>query len=836
MIKIPRAAVFAAASFVVVGMGLSACSESGPASANPAPTTMSPEQAAADLLKTLTLEQKVGQMIQGEISEVTPDDLRRYGLGSVLNGGGSFPSADKHATIADWLKVADDYYVASIDTSAGNAGIPVIWGTDAVHGHNNVLGATIFPHNIALGAARDPALVAAISGATAREVKATGIDWIFAPTVAVARDYRWGRTYESYSSDETLVASYSGGMVKAMQAEGIVATAKHFVGDGGTHTGEDRGDTRLPVDTLLNEHGAGYGPAIDAGVMTVMASFNRWNGEKVHGNKFLLTDVLRGQLGFEGFVVSDWNGIGEVAGCTDDSCPQAINAGIDMVMVPEDWRAALQNLVAQVRSGVVSEARIDEAVLRILTIKFASGLMNRGLPSKVALGYEDQIGSVDHRALARDAVRRSLVLLKNDEQLLPLHPAGNFLIVGGGADNIGMQSGGWTISWQGTGNNNSDFPGGTSIYAGLRAQIEAAGGSVFTAGSVPEGTTIDAVIAVYGESPYAEMQGDISTLAWQQPGFEDLATLREYRDQGLPVVSVLLSGRPLWVNREMNASTAFVAAWLPGSEGAGVADVLLRTADGAVQHEFKGRLPMAWPANDINPQDRQLPVATTVFPVGYGLDSQSDVTMLALHEETLGEPINEDRPVFAGGPRGPWQLYLGNELDWAVASGPRGGVTRDEQLAISVIDYRVQEDARRLSWSGDGSRPGQVYFRSDDSIDLTEMADKGGVIVMEVRLGQAPGSAVTLRMDCTWPCSGAIDVTDQIKQLELDTWHRLAVPLACFEAAGTNLGSVDVPFLVSTAGLFSVDLAEVTIAEAAGNAQVMRCPAENLAGIVPGGL
>ncbi len=273
------------------------------------------EKAARALLETLSLEQKVGQMIQGEIAHVTPDDLRKYGLGSVLNGGGSFPEGDKNASIDDWVALADAYYLSSIDTSEGSAGIPVIWGTDAVHGHNNVVGATIFPHNIGLGAAGDPALVAAISGATAREVKATGIDWIFAPTVAVARDYRWGRTYESYSSDPELVASYAGGMVEAMQAEGIVATTKHFVGDGGTFAGIDRGDTRLPLDVLINEHGAGYKPAIAAGVQTVMASFNSWNGEKVHGNRELLTDVLRGDLGFDGFVVSDWNGIGEVVGC-----------------------------------------------------------------------------------------------------------------------------------------------------------------------------------------------------------------------------------------------------------------------------------------------------------------------------------------------------------------------------------------------------------------------------------------------------------------------------------------------------------------------------------------
>ena len=789
------------------------------------------EQAARALLTTLTLEQKVGQMIQGEIAHVTPDDLRKYGLGSVLNGGGSFPGGEKNASIDDWLALADAFYQASIDTTEGSAGIPVIWGTDAVHGHNNVVGATLFPHNIGLGAAGDPALVAAISGATAREVKATGIDWIFAPTVAVARDYRWGRTYESYSSDPQVVSSYAGGMVEAMQAEGIVATTKHFVGDGGTFSGVDRGDTRLPLEVLIEEHGAGYKPAIAAGVQTVMASFNSWNGEKVHGNKKLLTDVLRGDLGFDGFVVSDWNGIGEVEGCADDDCPQAINAGIDMVMVPEDWLSTLENLVAQVQSGAISEARIDEAVLRILKIKFESGLMQRGLPSKQGRPLRSQVGSEEHRALARDAVRRSLVLLKNDNQLLPLDPSGHYLVVGKGADNIGMQSGGWTISWQGTGNTNSDFPTGTSLLDGFVEQVAKAGGKVYHNEPVPEGIEVDAVIAVYGESPYAETQGDISSLAWQQPNFEDLALLKQYQEQGFPIVSVFLSGRPLWVNREINASTAFVAAWLPGSEGAGVADVLFRQADGSVQHEFLGRLPMAWPSADINGSDRDLAVVDAAFSRGYGLTSDVSQQVALLNEEPRGKPLSLDRPVFAGGARDQWRLYLGNRLDWVIPSGPRGGSTKDNQLSVSVIDRRVQEDSRRVEWTGDGKRPSQIYFRADIPINIEEMSATGGAIVMDIRLIQRPVDLVKMRMDCTWPCSGELDVTQHLQGLDIGVWHRLAIPLACFEAAGTNMGAVDVPFLMSTRGVFTIDLAEVTLVEKNSDAKMLNCPTQDVASL-----
>jgi beta-glucosidase len=787
------------------------------------------EQAAKTLLETLSLEQKIGQMIQGEIAHVTPDDLRKYGLGSVLNGGGSFPGGEKGASIEDWLTLADDYYQASIDTSQGSAGIPVIWGTDAVHGHNNVIGATLFPHNIGLGAAGDPALVAAISGATAREVKATGIDWIFAPTVAVAQDYRWGRTYESYSSDPQVVSSYAGGMVEAMQAEGIVATTKHFVGDGGTFSGVDRGDTRLPLNVLIEEHGAGYKPAIAAGVQTVMASFNSWNGEKVHGNKQLLTDVLRGDLGFGGFVVSDWNGIGEIEGCADDNCPQAINAGIDMVMVPEDWLSALENLVAQVQSGEISEARIDEAVLRILKVKFESGLMQRGLPSTQGRPLRSQVGSQEHRDLARDAVRRSLVLLKNDDQMLPLDPAGHYLVVGEGADNIGMQSGGWTISWQGTGNANSDFPTGTSLLDGFAEQVAKAGGKVYHGEPVPEGIEVDAVIAVYGETPYAETQGDITSLAWQQPNFEDLALLNQYQD--LPIVSVFLSGRPLWVNREINASTAFVAAWLPGSEGAGVADVLFRNSDGSVQHEFTGRLPMAWPSADINGSDRDLAVVDAAFARGYGLTSSASQHLAFLNEEPRGKPLSLDRPVFAGGARGQWRLYLGNRLDWAIASGPRGGTTKDNQLSVSVIDRRMQEDARRVEWTGDGKRSSQVYFRADVPINIESMSATGGAVVMDIRLIQKPVEQVKMRMDCTWPCNGELDITQHLRSLETDVWHRLAISLACFEAVGTNMGAVDVPFLISTPGVFTMDLAEVTLVEEVSGANLLNCPTQEVASL-----
>jgi beta-glucosidase len=583
------------------------------------PESSAIDQRVALLVDSLSLEQKVAQMIQGEIKHVTPDDVREYGLGSVLNGGGSFPNGEKLASLDAWTALADDYYAASIDTSAGNAGIPIIWGTDAVHGHNNVIGATLFPHNIGLGAANDPALVGKIAAATAREVKATGIDWIFAPTIAVAQDPRWGRTYESFSSDTARVAQFAAPIVEGMQSEGMVATAKHFIGDGGTFRGIDQGDTRLSLEALLDIHGAGYYEALDAGVMSVMATFNSWNGDKIHGNHELLTKVLKERLAFEGFVVSDWNGIGQVNGCTNANCAQAINAGIDMIMAPEDWKELHGVILEQVRTGEITEARIDDAVTRILKVKANVGLLDRKPPSATAAAFKDSVGSPEHRSLARQAVRKSLVMLKNEQSLIPLQPTGTYLITGPAADDIGMQSGGWTISWQGTGNVKSDFPGGTSILDGLAEQIDAAGGRVLSAKDYPGSEKPDAVIYVFGETPYAEGVGDIETLAWQQRSQHDKKAIDYWRAQGIPVVSVFVTGRPRWTNAEINASNAFVVAWLPGSEGAGVADVLLKDANGSVQYDFVGRLPMAWPANDVNAIDPDRPVQEAAFPLGFGL-------------------------------------------------------------------------------------------------------------------------------------------------------------------------------------------------------------------------
>jgi len=615
------------------------------------------EARISELLGRMTLEQKVGQMIQADIRSVTPDEVRKYRLGSILNGGGAFPGNEKHSKVSDWVALADQFYDASMDTADGAPAIPIIWGTDAVHGHNNVIGATLFPHNVGLGAAHDPDLIQRIGEATAREVAATGIDWTFAPTVAVVRDPRWGRSYESYSERPEIVRAYAGRMVQGIQGTGgtptfldgnhVLAAAKHYIGDGGTDHGIDRGNNKGSEQDLLAIHGQGYVTAIQAGVQAVMASYNSWQGVKMHGQRHLLTDVLKTRMGFDGIVVSDWDGVDEVQGCGKDHCAQAINAGIDMIMVPDLWKSFLRNTVLQVQAGDIPMARIDDAVTRILRVKLRAGLFEKGRPSSRPLANQvAQIGAADHRAVAREAVRKSVVLLKNDNCLLPLSPKTNVLVAGDGANDIGKQSGGWSISWQGTGNTNADFPGATSIYDGINAAVTAAGGKATFSVDGSFQTKPEAAIVVFGESPYAEWHGDIKSLEYRgpvgdgqpvdinrpapevsplfdEPNYEtapvtqptapvaDLALLKRLRDEGIPVVAVFLTGRVRGVTPQIEASNAFTVAWLPGTEGGGIADVLFRKSGGAVNFPLTGKLSYAWPRGGAG--------EAPLFPYGYGL-------------------------------------------------------------------------------------------------------------------------------------------------------------------------------------------------------------------------
>jgi beta-glucosidase len=798
-----------------------------PAIENPVPRDPERERRIDDLLARMSVEEKVGQVIQGEIRNVTPADVKAYHLGSVLNGGGSHPGNEKRTEPEDWLELADAYWEASMDASDGGAAIPIIWGADAVHGHTNVIGATVFPHNIGLGAARNPGLVRRIGAATATEIAVTGLDWDFGPVVAVVRDDRWGRTYESYSEDPGIVRAYAAAFVEGLQGTAgtpdflgerkVIASAKHFLGDGGTAGGKDQGDNPASETELRDIHGAGYFSAIEVGVQTVMASFSSWQGRKMHGNSELLTDVLKERMGFDGFVVGDWNAHGQVEGCANDSCATAFNAGIDMFMVPEDWKALWKNTLAQVESGEISIDRLDDAVRRILRVKIRAGLFEREKPSARSAAWDlESFGSPEHRALARKAVRESLVLLKNNGGLLPLRRDQRVLVAGDGADNIGKQCGGWTISWQGDDNENADFPGASSIWDGIRAVVEGVGGTAVLSKDGSYEKTPDVAIVVFGEEPYAEFQGDRDTLEYgfSRPG--DVKLLHALQAAGIPVVSVFLSGRPMWVNPELNASDAFVAAWLPGSEGAGVADVIFRAADGTVGHDFKGKLSFSWPRTAIQtPLNLGDEDYDPLFAFGFGLSFAGRGDLPALPEETgIAEPSSSRTVYFKGGPVPPWKLFVGDEVDRVVqATGSRTTTRHTENLVVTVVDRELQEDARSVHWSGD--EEAVVYLRADKAIDLTREANGGIALVFDLLVEKAPASSVMLGMVCGDDCGGYVDVTDLLAASPIGEWRTVTIRLSCFADVGADLAYVTTPFLITTDGELALRFADIRLESAA---------------------
>jgi len=594
------------------------------------------------LLARMTPAQKVGQLIQADIGSITPDDLRHYPLGSILNGGNSAPRGDKLAAPSEWLMLADRFYDAAVGDSA-TPGVPVLWGTDAVHGHSNIPAATIFPHNIGLGAAHDPALIRRIGEITALEVRVTGLDWAFCPTVAVVRDARWGRTYESYSENPRLVREAAAAMVAGLQGEPgtaqfldaahVLATPKHFLGDGGTSGGRDQGDNPATESALRDIDAAGFVAAIAAGAQTIMVSYSSWRGVKMHGNRSLLTEVLEGRMGFDGLLLGDWNGHAQLPGCSAGSCPGALNAGLDVLMAPLDWQALHENTLAQLHAGVIPQARLDDGVRRVLRVKLRAHLDREGRPSSRPFsGHYELLGSAAHRAVARQAVRESLVLLKNHAHLLPLSPRVHVLVAGDAADSFARQSGGWTIDWQGT-EPNTAFRHGDTIYAAIRHCVTAAGGTATLSAAGEFTARPDVAIVVFGERPYAESAGDLATLEYSPGNKHDLALLRRLKAQGVPVVAVFLSGRPLWVNAELNAADSFVAAWLPGPEGDGVADVLFRAADGAVRYDFHGRLSFSWPRSPRPPAVDDRGGEPPLFPFGYGLTYRLDGELPPLPED-----------------------------------------------------------------------------------------------------------------------------------------------------------------------------------------------------------
>lgn len=781
------------------------------------------EKRITDLMAGMTVEEKVGQLVQGDIASLTPEDVRRYRLGSILAGGNSDPGGRYDASPAEWLALADAFYDASMDTSKGGKAIPLLFGIDAVHGQSNIVGATLFPHNIGLGATRNPELLRQIGGITALETRVTGMEWTFAPTVAVPQDDRWGRSYEGYSESPEVVASYAGAMVEGLQGRvgtpefldgrHVIASVKHFLGDGGTTDGKDQGDTRISEPDLVRIHAAGYPPAIAAGAQTAMASFNSVNGEKMHGHRHYLTDVLKGRMNFGGFVVGDWNGHGQVKGCTTTDCPATINAGLDMAMASDSWKGFYETTLAAVKDGRITPQRLDDAVRRILRVKFRLGLFEAGRPSTRAVGGQFAlIGAPAHRAVARQAVRESLVLLKNQNGVLPLSPKQRILVAGDGANDVGKQAGGWTLNWQGTGTTRKDFPNADSIYEGIACQARAAGGEAVLAVDGRYAVKPDVAVVVFGEDPYAEFQGDRPTLAYKPGNETDLALLKRLKADGIPVVAVFLSGRPLWVNREINAADAFVAAWLPGSEGAGIADVLLRGSDGRVQHDFKGKLSFSWPrtatqyANNVGQKDYD-----PLFAFGFGL-TYADNGDLAALPEASGVTGNEGATgvFFARGDAGP-----GMALRLEQAAGQGLTVTRvpdalpDDRLKITGVDHLVQEDGRRLAWSGKGEAV--AALQSHTALDLQRESNGDLMLLTTLRVDAAPEGEAWLSVGCGVGCSARIAIGPSLAALPQGQWKRVGVPLKCLAKAGAKLDAIDRPWSVVTADAMTISVSRVAL-------------------------
>lgn len=592
------------------------------------PTPRQPgSQDVETLLGQMTLDEKIGQMTQVEKNSIQGGDVKKYFIGSILSGGGGSPATN---TAEGWAGMIHGFQQEALATRLG---IPIIYGVDAVHGHGNLFGATIFPQEIGLGACRDADLVRQIGQATAEEMLTTGVQWNFAPVVAVPQDIRWGRTYEAYGEDASLVSELGSAYIQGLQflptgyipAVGqdlyVLATPKHFLGDGGTAYGTstqviykpylmDQGDMRFDEAAIRNLFLPAYQAAVDSGAKSVMVSFSSWIGVKMHAQKYWITDVLKGELFYQGFVISDWGGMDQISSNYYTSIVTGINAGIDMNMVPYDYIRFINTMKQAVSNGDITEERINDAARRILTVKFELGLFDHPYADPTLL---DTVGSDAHRVLARQAVRESLVLLKNENAALPLAKDASLIYVAGqGADDIGMQCGGWTIEWQGKSGNTEP---GTTILQGIRAAVSMGTQVEFDSSGTFSGMA-DVGIAVIGEQPYAEGVGDVSNLSLSQT---DIQTIKNLRLHSQKLVVIIISGRPLIITGQFHAVDAWVAAWLPGTEGAGVADVLFG------DHPFTGKLSYTWPRTN-----NQLPInknnsagltscSAPLFPYGYGL-------------------------------------------------------------------------------------------------------------------------------------------------------------------------------------------------------------------------
>ena len=775
-----------------------------------------------NLIQNMTLEQKIGQIIMPDIDEVTPEDARKYQLGTFLNGGGKFPNKNKNSSVEDWKKLSEEFYNASLVVNG--VLIPILWGTDAVHGHNNVIGATIFPHNIGLGSTMNPDLIERIGEAVAKEVLSTGIPWTFAPTIAVPQNDLWGRTYEGYSENPELVSLLGEAMILGLQGEGdsflddnhVLATAKHFLGDGGTKDGIDQGNTIINEQELRDIHGEPYFAAIGSCIQTVMASFNSWNGEKAHGSDYLLQNILREQMGFDGLVVGDWNGHGQVPGCSKENCPQSFNAGVDIFMAPDEWKPLYENTLDQARNGQISIERLDEAVKNILSVKYLLGMFDGRKPHLYPYNY---IGDNKHRAIARQAVRESIVLLKNNNNTLPIKSGKHILVIGDSANKITKHMGGWTITWQGRENQNSEFPNSKSIYEAIKLKAENNGGSAEFSNSSDYEKKPDVVIFVYGEDPYAEGDGDRKHIFYENQDKRFLKYMREIADKKIPSVSLFISGRPLIVNEEINLSESFVQLWLPGTAIEGITDVIFTNKNNEINYDFKGKLSYSWPKfsyqTKLNYGDEEY---DPLFPYGFGLTYADENYRDSINiKETI--PQRDENTHFLGSAYPSYKeiiSYYDSDKNQQVYEGISADIYKNEKagILISKFDYKKQDDAKRIDF---GKKNTMKFWEisSGSSEDLSYM--KNGSLELILKPQSSSDKKIELVIQCsknvnqinisgTKECYKAFDLSNLLIDEPIGVWKKITMPFSCLNNDNFEISSITSRAKLATSGDWVVDI------------------------------
>ena len=770
-----------------------------------------------EVLSEMTLEEKVGQTIMADLDFIKPSDLKRYPIGGILNGGNTSPNGNQRASTNEWKRLAQDFYDESTNSGAD---IPILWGTDAVHGHSNVFGATIFPHNIGLGASANEKLLEDIGAAVAEEVLATGLYWTFAPTVTVPQDYRWGRTYEGYSESPELVSKLGEAFIYGLQGRGdqflapnkIIGTAKHFLGDGGTYLGVDQGDTKVSENILKDIHGTPYYSALDACIQTVMASFNSWNGSKVHGNEYLLTEVLKNQMGFDGFVVGDWNGHGQIPGCSNGSCPESLIAGVDMYMVPENWKDLYRNTLRQAENGDIPIERLDDAVRRILIVKERLGLFEGKKPSNSPFS---EVGLQHNRDISRQAVRESLVLLKNNENVLPIKQGKKVLVIGPDADSLRTQTGGWTLDWQGTNNQNKDFPNSITFLDALKEEVGAENVTHVQFLNSVNAEDYDVAIVAYGEQPYAEGVGDRSNLNFSSK--RHIAFLELLAENKIPTVSLFFTGRPLWVTKEINLSDAFVVAWLPGTESRGMTDVLVN--GDKTNYDFTGKLPFSWPKNtyqaNLNYYDA---TSDPLFAYGYGLTYEDNVSVPNLDEGEIN--ANEQLPkieLLKGTISENFIGYIQESNLQQVQISSNKVSSQNDIVKVDLIDVNKQDDTLKLKIT-ESDHLNSFLLLSKEILNLRSFDD--GYINLRARVNET-NQDIKYLISCGIGCTPVLDLSEFLTKS--DTFIDYSLPIKCFSNnSSLDLSKVNLPLYIATKGPLDLDLMNVEIGREKGE-KVLEC-------------